>query len=54
MFDQLIYKVLDKIVNTCERLKKCIKDNPLPKACYDEDARSEEVKNEQRTKNNYK
>jgi len=44
MFDQLIYKVLDRIVNTCERLKKCIKDNPLPKACYDEDARSEEVK----------
>ena len=44
MFDEIIYKVLDRIVTTCECLKKCIKDRSLPKACYDEKTKSEEVK----------
>ena len=44
MFDEIIYKVLDKVVSTCECLKKCIKDRSLPKACYDEKTKQEEVK----------
>ena len=44
MFDEIIYKVLDRIVTTCECLKKCIKDRSLPKACYDDKTKSEEVK----------
>ena len=44
MFDEIIYKVLDKIVTTCECLKKCIKEKSLPKDCTDEDARKEGLK----------
>ena len=44
MFDEIIYKVLDKIVTTCECLKKCIKERSLPEACTNEDVKKEEVK----------
>ena len=44
MFDEIIYKLLDKIVTTCERMKMYIKDRSLPKACVDEDARKRDVK----------
>ena len=44
MFDEIIYKVLDKIVTTCECLKKCIKERSLPEACTNDDVKKEEVK----------
>jgi|TARA_Y100000022_G_scaffold151284_1_gene133084 hypothetical protein len=31
MFDEIIYKVLDRIVSTCEFLKEKIKDKKCPK-----------------------
>jgi hypothetical protein len=33
MFDSIIYRLLDKIVTTCERLKKFIQDRSLPNPC---------------------
>ena len=48
MFDEILYKVLDKIVTTCECLKKCIKERSLPDACTNDDVKKEEVKNGQR------
>jgi|TARA_B100000424_G_C22597832_1_gene334302 hypothetical protein len=44
MFDEIIYKVLDKVVSTCECLKKCIKERSLPRACSDDNVKQEEVK----------
>tara|TARA_B100000035_G_scaffold191620_1_gene163595 strand:- start:240 stop:404 length:165 start_codon:yes stop_codon:yes gene_type:complete len=44
MFDNLIYKILDKIVSTCECIKYMIQNRSLPKATYDEKTRSKEVK----------
>ena len=44
MFDEIIYKVLDKIVTTCECLKKCIKERSLPEDCTNDDVKKEEVK----------
>jgi len=55
MFDEIIYKVLDKIVTTCECLKKCIKDRSLPEACKSDNAKKEEVKKwAKERENNYK
>ena len=44
MFDRLIYTILDTIVDWCERYRKYRIKRSLPKACYDEKARSAEVK----------
>ena len=44
MFDNLIYRILDKISSACNTLKECVKNRKLPEACYREEARSEEVK----------
>ena len=44
MFDEIIYKVLDKVVSTCVCLKKCIKERSLPRACSDDNVKQEEVK----------
>ena len=41
MFDEIIYKVLDKIVTTCECLKKCIKERSLPEACTNDEVKKE-------------
>ena len=55
MFDEIIYKVLDKVVATCECLKKCIKERSLPKACSDDNVKQEEVKKRAKSrKNDYK
>ena len=40
----MIYKILDKIVNWCERYKEYRIKRSLPRACYDEKARSAELK----------
>lgn len=44
MFDNLIYRILDKIVSTCECIKNMIQNRSLPKASVNEKARSKEVK----------
>ena len=44
MFDALIYKMLNKIVEWCERYKEYRINRTLPKACYDEKARVEGLK----------
>ena len=55
MFDEIIYKVLDKVVSTCECLKKCIKERSLPEACTNDDVKKEEVKKWAKSrKNDYK
>ncbi len=55
MCDEIIYKVLDKVVSTCECLKKCIKERSLPKACTDDNVKQEEVKKWSKNReNNYK
>ena len=43
MFDSIIYKILDKIVNWCERYKEYKIKMSLPNATYDEQARKEEL-----------
>ena len=44
MFDSIIYKILDKIVNWCERYKEYKIKRSLPKATYDSKASSAELK----------
>jgi len=44
MFDKIIYKILDKIVNWCERYKEYKIKRSLPKATYDNKAREVELK----------
>ena len=44
MFDKIIYKVLDRIVNLIERYKQYRIRKSLPKATYNEQARKEDVK----------
>ena len=43
MFDSIIYKMLDKIVNWCERYKEYKIKRSLPKATYDEQTKKEEL-----------
>ena len=43
MFDKIIYKLLNTIVRWCESYKEYRIKRSLPKACYDEKARSAEV-----------
>ena len=55
MFDEIIYKVLDKIETTCKCIKEVIKNRSLPEACYRKEARNEEVKKWAKSrKNDYK
>ena len=44
MFDSIIYRMLDKIVSWCERYKEYKIKKSLPKATYNDVARSAEVK----------
>ena len=44
MFDKIIYKILDKIVNWCERYKEYKIKKSLPKATYNDVARTAELK----------
>ncbi len=44
MFDKIVYKILDTIVNWCERYRKYRIKRSLPKATYNEQARKEDVK----------
>ena len=44
MFDELIYKILDKIVEWCERYKKFRKTRSLPKECWDEETKKSSLK----------
>ena len=44
MFDKIIYKILDKIVNWCERYKEYKIKKSLPKATYNDVARKAELK----------
>ena len=37
MFDRMIYKILDTIVERCERYKEFRKTRSLPKECWNED-----------------
>ena len=43
MLDNIIYKILDKIVSWCERYKEYKIKKSLPKATYDEQARKEDL-----------
>ena len=43
MFDSIIYRMLDKIVNWCERYKEYKIKRSLPKATYDEKAKKEDL-----------
>ena len=43
MFDSIIYRILDKIVNWCERYKEYKIKKSLPKAIYDEQAKKEDL-----------
>ena len=44
MLDNIIYKILDKIVSWCERYKEYKIKKSLPKGTYDEQARKEDLK----------
>ena len=44
MFDKILYKILDKIVNWCERYKEYKIKKSLPKATYNDVARTAELK----------
>jgi hypothetical protein len=44
MFDEFIYKFLDKIVEWCERYKEYRIKRSLPRATYDNKAREEGLK----------
>ena len=44
MLDSIIYKILDKIVNWCERYKEYKIKRSLPKATYDEKAKKDDLK----------
>jgi len=43
MLDNIIYKILDKIVSWCERYKEYKIKKSLPKAIYDEQAKKEDL-----------
>jgi len=44
MFDKIIYKILDTIVDWCERYKEYKIKRSLPKATYDEQAKKDGLK----------
>ena len=44
MFDKLVYKLLDKIVEWCGRYKEYKIRKTLPKSIYDEKAKNEGLK----------
>ena len=44
MFDEFIYKALDKIVEWCERYKKYRLTRSLPKECWDEKTNKASIK----------
>ena len=44
MFDNFIYRLLDKIVEWCERYKEYRISRTLPRACTDEKVKSDELK----------
>ena len=44
MFDKIVYKILDTIVRWCEQYKNYRIKRALPKACYDEKAKKEDLK----------
>ena len=41
---KIVYKILDKIVEWCERYKEYKIHKTLPKACYDENVRKQDIK----------
>ena len=43
MFDSIIYRMLDTIVNWCERYKEYKIKKSLPKATYDKQVRKEDL-----------
>ena len=44
MFDEIIYKTLDKIVEWCERYRKYRLTRSLPKECWDEETNRKGIK----------
>ena len=44
MFDKIVYKILDTIVNWCERYRNYRIKRTLPKATYDEQVRKDDLK----------
>ena len=44
MFDRMIYKILDTIVEWCERYKEFRKTRSLPKECWNEDTKKAGLK----------
>ncbi len=44
MFDRIVYKILDTIVDWCERYKEYRIKRTLPKATYDEQVRKDDLK----------
>ena len=44
MFDKLVYKILDTIVKWCECYREYRINKTLPRACFDEKAREEDLK----------
>ncbi len=44
MFDEIIYKTLDKIVEWCERYRKYRLTRSLPKECWDEETNKAGIK----------
>ena len=44
MFDKIVYKILDKIVEWCERYKEYRISRTLLRACTDEKVKSDELK----------
>ena len=44
MFEKIIHKILDGVVNTCNCIKEVMKNRSLPKACKDDKAKADEVK----------
>jgi len=44
MFDEIIYKTLDKIVEWCERYRKYRLTRSLPKECWDEETNKKAIK----------
>ena len=44
MFDEIVYKILDKIVEWCERYKEYKIKRSLPKETYDKEARKKDLK----------
>jgi len=44
MFDEIIYKTLDKIVEWCERYRKYRLKRSLPKECWDENVKKAGLK----------